>query len=135
MLRNGTKLARPEYDNILNCTIKEDDVENKLKYIFNVDEYIEEVIIKALDNSVRTNNTKELLLAVYNGKTSHQKHDANILKTKLRDEIKIFYDSIINYQITDDKDEKEYFFENEFSRRSNFIFRQTFRMDIIRFSR
>ena len=110
---NGTKLAKPEYDNILNCTVKEDDVENRLKYIFYLSTHkmIEEVIIESLDNSDKTNNTKNLLQATYNGSTPTKKFEANNLKSRLRDEIKNFNDAIKNYQTTNNKEEKDYFLE------------------------
>jgi len=109
---NGTKLAKSEYDDILNCTKKEHDVENFLKYIF-VAFPKEEVKIEIIEKSQTTENTKKLLQAVYNGSAvfCSRTLEANILKSRLRDEIKSFNDFIKNYQATENKEEKEYFFE------------------------
>ncbi|MDR0603116.1 MAG: HNH endonuclease [Bacteroidales bacterium] len=93
---NNTKLAQPKYDNILNCTNKEDDVENRLKYIF-ISFPIERIDIVALDDSAKTQNTKELLLAVYNGATPLKKLESANLRTHILNEIGDFQQLLLTY--------------------------------------
>jgi len=65
---NNTKGAQKKYDNLLNCTNKTHDVENRLKYIFKP--FPQALVqIEALDTLPETQATKELLLEVYNGAT------------------------------------------------------------------
>src|SRR4051812_16257856 len=52
---NNIKLA--QYDNILNCTTLNDDIENKLKYTFKPFPF-EKVKIEVLKNSQKTLNTQ-----------------------------------------------------------------------------
>jgi hypothetical protein len=91
---NNTKLDK--YDNILNCTNKTDDVENRLKYIFKPFP-VEQIDIVALDNSAETQNTKELLLAVYNGATPLKKLESANLRNHILNEIKDFQKLLLDY--------------------------------------
>jgi hypothetical protein len=93
---NNTKLAKAEYDNILNCTDKTHDIENRLKYIF-IPFPIEHVEIVALDNSAETQNTTELLLAIYNGTTPLKKLESANLRNHILDEIKDFQQLLHTY--------------------------------------
>jgi uncharacterized protein (TIGR02646 family) len=104
---NNTKLA--EYDNILNCTDINDDVENKLKYIFKPFPF-EEVLIKELDKSPETIATKDLLLAVYNGTTKLKNIESANLRNKLLEEIMDFQRLLCDYFIdTNSTEDLEYF--------------------------
>jgi uncharacterized protein (TIGR02646 family) len=106
---NNTKLA--QYDNILNCTNKADDIENKLKYIFNPFP-AESVQIEALDTSPETKATKELLLAVYNGTTKLKLIESSNLRNCLLNEIMDFQNLLCDYfKSTNYSEEKEYFLE------------------------
>ena len=91
---NNTKSKK--YDNILNCTDINDDVENKLKYIFKSFPY-KEVQIEALDKSTETITTKELLLEVYNGTTKLKNMGSDNLKKNINKEIGDFQDLLCDY--------------------------------------
>ena len=56
------------FKNILNCTVKEDKVEESLEYIFNPFPF-EKVNIIPTNNNDKVKNTCELLNRVYNGTT------------------------------------------------------------------
>jgi uncharacterized protein (TIGR02646 family) len=91
---NSTK--GDKYNNILNCTNKAHDVENKLKYIFNPFP-VEYVDIFALDGSAKTQNTKELLLAIYNGTTPLKKLESVNLRKCILNEIEDFQQLLLTY--------------------------------------
>ncbi|MDR2496620.1 MAG: HNH endonuclease [Tannerellaceae bacterium] len=83
-------------DKILNCTKKADDVENRLKYIFRPFP-IERIDIVALDDSAETQNTKELLLEIYNGTTPFKKLESANLRKQILDEISEFQQLLLDY--------------------------------------
>ena len=118
---NNTKLSR--HDNILNCTDINDDVENKLKYIFKPFPF-EEVYIEELDNSPKTIATKNLLLEVYNGTTNLKKIESSNLRNKLLEEIMNFQGLLCDYFFdTNTQDDLEYFLikiRGHLNRGSNF---------------
>ncbi|MDR1022206.1 MAG: HNH endonuclease [Prevotellaceae bacterium] len=93
---NNTKLAQTKYDNILNCTNKTHDVENRLQYIFSPFP-VEHIDIVALDDSAKTQNTKALLLAIYNGSTPLKKLESANLRTHILNEIKDFQQLLLSY--------------------------------------
>lgn len=98
-----------KFQNILNCTVKTDNVETDLKYIFEPLPF-EIVSIEVLKDEERVRNTRELLLAVYNGNTPQKIIESNNLREKLRDEIIDFRKYLVDYfkDIYSDED-KEYF--------------------------
>ncbi len=118
---NNTKLDK--YDDILNCTDLNDDVENKLKYIIKPFPF-EEVKIEELDNSPDTLATKELLIAVYNGTTKLKTIESANLRNKLLDEIVAFQGLLYDYFLdTNSADDLEYFLikiRGHINRASNF---------------
>jgi hypothetical protein len=105
---NNTKLDK--YDNILNCTDANHKVEENLRYKFKPFP-LEKVEIEPLDNSDKIINTKELLLAVYNGTTTPlKKLESANLRNKLLEEIKLFQQNLIDYfNDTNDANDKAYF--------------------------
>jgi len=93
---NNTKLAKPQYDSILNCTIEGDKVEYKIKY--HIDPFPKEKAeIKPLSNDPRVLNTVGLLLEVYNGTTALKKIESANLRSKLLKEIRAFQDLIFEF--------------------------------------
>ena len=117
---NNTKLDK--YDNILNCTDKTHDVENRLKYTIKPFPK-EKVQIEALENSQKTTRTKDLLLAIYNGTTYLKQKEAEILINKLIDEVFDFQKYLLDYFKTDSEEDKNYFLikiKNHISPSSNF---------------
>ena len=94
---NSTKLVK--FENILNCTDLDDDIEKKLKYYCktfpNTDN---QVIIEALDSDEKVINTKLLLLAVFLGTENPNKINESInLRKYLIKEMKKFEDDVIAY--------------------------------------
>ena len=104
---NNTKSKK--YDNILNCTDINDDVENKLKYI--IDPYpFAKAQIEALDKSTETITTKELLLEVYNGTTKLKTTESANLRKKLLKEIRDFQGLLCDYfEDTNSPEDLKYF--------------------------
>lgn len=92
---NNTKLA--QFDNILNCTDVNDDVENALKYEVKLFPH-EPVKIEALNNDPRTEKTRALLLAVFNGTGTKNKILASgNLRDKLLKELRDYQDYLCEY--------------------------------------
>ena len=116
---NNTKLDK--YNEILNCTDASDDVENRLKYIF---EPIDKVIkIEALDAEQKTTNTKKLLIAVYNGTTPLKKLDIENLIEYLENEIDNFQNKLKKYLNAKTTEAKDFYLpkvQEHLSRASNF---------------
>jgi len=104
---NNTKLGG--FDNILNCIDKDEDIENKLKYIFKPFPF-ERVEIELLDDSDRSKNTRELLLSVYNGTTPVKIIESASLRNNLLKEIMSFQKNLLDYfEDTNDTNDREYF--------------------------
>jgi hypothetical protein len=86
---NNTKLAKIEYDEILNCTVLIDQVDVAIRY--QIDPFpMEEAIITAMMDSQKVHNTVNLLNAVYNGTTVLKKIEAANLRSKLLKDIRRF---------------------------------------------
>ncbi|GBC62810.1 HNH endonuclease [Desulfonema ishimotonii] len=83
---NNTKLAKPEYDHILNCTDPEHDVENRIRYEIKPFPK-EKAHITALDEAAEVRNTVFLLEAVYNGTTPLKSIESENIRKNLLDEI------------------------------------------------
>lgn len=93
---NNSKLAIPEYDNILNCTIETDCVDSKIKYI--IKPFPGELAeISAIENNIKVNNTVDLLIRVYNGTTPQKKIESANIRSKLLKEIRKFQDLLFEY--------------------------------------
>lgn len=106
---NNTKLAKPEYDNILNCTVKSDEVETKMKYWIHPFPH-ELVQITELEDSIKVKNTAKLLDEVYNGTTILKLIESSNIRKKLLSEIRKFQDLLFKYK--DDaysEEDKEWF--------------------------
>jgi uncharacterized protein (TIGR02646 family) len=91
---NNTKLAA--YNNILNCTDPDECIEEKLRYKCKPFSH-EDVEIEALSDTQRTQETRDLILAIFNGTTTLKKLEANNLRAKLLTEIENFQDQLIDY--------------------------------------
>lgn len=103
---NNIKLGR--YDNILDCTDSEHDVENWIRYYVDMFPRASVQITAKRDDEI-VKNTVELLNNVYNG-TTHQKvfESRNIVK-QLQEELMEFQKNLWDYDKTEDKDNKEYY--------------------------
>lgn len=105
---NNTKLAKPEYDSILNCTDLTDDVEQQLKYEFKPFPH-EKVSISAVNQqNTKAINTKNLLNAVFNGTTTLKNIEADNLRKQLLKEIKNYQDYLISYDEACDEEDKHH---------------------------
>lgn len=103
---NNIKLAK--FVNILNCIVELDNVETDLRYAFEPLPF-ELVSIEALKDDERVINTRELLLAVYNGTTPLKLIESSNLRDKLLDEIIDFRKFLINYfKYGDSEEDREY---------------------------
>jgi uncharacterized protein (TIGR02646 family) len=91
---NNTKLAA--YNNILNCTDPNDRIEDKLHYSFKPFPY-EKVEIEVLDDSQQTQETRDLILAIFNGTTPLKKLESDNLRAKLLKEVQDFQESLTAY--------------------------------------
>jgi len=119
---NSIKLA--SYDNILDCTKENDNVDIDLKYTFKPFPF-EKVKIEALKDTEKVKTTKNLLIAVYNGTTKLKKLESANLRNSLLEEIMKFQRLLKEYfEISeDDNDGREYFrikIRNELGITSNF---------------
>lgn len=109
---NGIKSNR--YKNLLNCTVKEDKVDERIKYDYNFKAKLpkNKIIIEAHTNDIQTLNTVELLQLVYQGcsntsdVTDIRGHQAGSIRQELFNELSKFSTHINEYYFTDDEDEK-----------------------------
>jgi hypothetical protein len=106
---NNTKLDK--FDDILNCTVLEEDVEGAIH--LKMDPYpFANVQVSARKNNHRVDLTIELLKLVYNGSTDLKSHEAINLRKKIYKEI-IDFQVLLGQYITakehnDDEALKEY---------------------------
>jgi len=118
---NNTKLAK--YDDILDCTKLEDDIENKIKYILNPFP-AESIKVEALNSEESTVSTKSLIEAVFNGTTKMKKIESANLRNFLLKDIEKFNKYIQRYQNLTDSNDKEHFLDkikSNLDKSSNFV--------------
>lgn len=101
---NNTKGDNVKYDNILNCTNPDHDVENWIKYEMKPFP-CEEVKITPLKEDEMVGNTSHLLLSIYNGTTQLKKIEAANIRKALLKEILDFQEQLLGY--AGNGDEKE----------------------------
>src|SRR5690606_29358077 len=91
---NNIKLDN--YDDIIDCTVIDEDIENRIKIMMRP--YPKEtVFIEALDQNQSTISTSELLNAVFNGTTKLKTIEASNLRNKVLEDISEFQQYLINY--------------------------------------
>jgi hypothetical protein len=102
---NNTKLAKPIYNNILNCTVETDNVETDIKYW--LDPFPKELVkVSAILDNEKVRNTVALLQEVYNGTTMLKQIESANLRTKMLKEIRFFQDLLFQFyddSYTDDE--------------------------------
>jgi uncharacterized protein (TIGR02646 family) len=105
---NNIKGAK--YTDILSCTDPGDQIGSKLRYT--CDSFPDAIVnIGTLDDDSRTQSTKELVLAVFNGTTVLKKMEAANLRKNLEEEIKRFFNRIEDYLDSNCSDnDKEYLY-------------------------
>ncbi len=100
---NNTKLAKPDYDNILNCTDPRDEPENWI--VYELEPFsIEKVNLKPMvgfESNQRVINTIRLLDSVYNGTTPLKRLESSNLRAKLQREILDFSKYLNEYYSED----------------------------------
>lgn len=104
---NNTKLEK--FDNILNCTNPEHDVENWLKYEMKPFPF-EKVSITPLKEDEIVGNTARLLLEIYNGTTTLKSIEAENIRKALLKNILDFQNQLLGYaKYAEDDEEKDYY--------------------------
>ncbi|PFK43440.1 hypothetical protein COJ23_25095 [Priestia megaterium] len=91
---NNIKLAK--YDNILNCTKKEHNVDTQIHYRIYPFPAMEAEITSSNDDSI-VQDTVEFLLKVYNGHTDLKTIEAENIRSKLIEEIVSFQELLFKY--------------------------------------
>ena len=91
---------------LLNCTVKEDNVDRDIRYYIDDDLASNKIVIESLVNNIETNNSVELLKNVYSGTTNMNKFQAGVKRNKLYDELCEFTMSIQKYMRTEDDKKK-----------------------------
>jgi hypothetical protein len=96
---NNTKLAKTEYDNILNCTDSKDDPESWIEYEMKPfpKEKVNLKSAQGFESNERVANTIKLLDSVYNGTTPLKLIESSNLRNKLLSEIKDFQKYLLEY--------------------------------------
>ncbi len=95
---NNTKLDKPQYDDILNCTDMTHKVESQIHY--KMDAFPEcdvEIRPNVANPSQCILNTVALLNEIYTGTTTTKKLEANNIRKDILQEIKYFQELLINY--------------------------------------
>ncbi|PEC58439.1 hypothetical protein CN556_24885 [Bacillus wiedmannii] len=89
-------IKRNHYDNMLNCTKVEDDVENAIK--FHIDPIpFKEVEVSPLVQNEKVFQTVDLLNKVYNGTTTMKKIESNYIRQALVEEMLLFFENLTKY--------------------------------------
>jgi uncharacterized protein (TIGR02646 family) len=91
---NNSKLDN--YDDIIDCTNQDEDIENRLKITMKPFPK-ETVTIEPLDQNQSTLSTVELLNAVFNGTTKLKTIEASNLRNKILEDILDFQEYLNNY--------------------------------------
>jgi len=91
---NNTKLAK--FTNLLDCTNSDEKIEEKLTYFFKPLPF-EKVSIKTTDSDSKTLETKQLLLAIFNGTTTLKNIESDNLRKNLGSEIQGFQKNLCRY--------------------------------------
>lgn len=94
---------------LLNCTIREHNVDTIIKYELNnvANRNEDKIVISSTNNDIKTLNTVELLNKVYKGTTDLNKHHSSAIRNKIFDEIFTFKASLDKYIMMDDDYELE----------------------------
>jgi len=91
----------------LNSILKGDTVDVNIKYLLNDDFSKNQVVIEAISNDIKTQNTAQLLKDIYSGTTMQNKFQAREKRNRLYDEMCDFTNLISKYFRTEDREKKE----------------------------
>jgi len=120
---------------LLNCTVEEDGVDIKIRYMlnFNSTNREEQIVINSIYNSIKILNTVDLLKKVYRGTTALNKHQSVLIRNEIYDEIFDFQSTLDKYLISEDEEKKEELYlhaiKKGLSNKSSFT---AFKRDIVR---
>ena len=94
---------------LLNCTIKEHDVDTIIKYELDnrANRNEDKILISSVDTDIKTMNTIELLNKVYKGTTDLNKHHSAVIRNEIFDEVFTFKTALEKYIIMDDEYKKD----------------------------
>lgn len=67
---------KSDKESFLNCIVKDENIDKKIKYLLNDDLTENKVVVRAIDTDTKTKNTTELLKEVYNGTSQQNKFQA-----------------------------------------------------------
>lgn len=106
------------YKNLLNCIVKEDNVDKRIKYDINfkAESPKDKVVIEAISHDAQTLITVELLQLVYKGYSDNattknvtdlREHQAGSIRQELFNELLKFSTHIDEYYFTDDEEHKK----------------------------
>jgi uncharacterized protein (TIGR02646 family) len=103
---NNTKLAKTIFDNILNCSIHKNELDNYLKH--HIDPYPgTTAMFTVLVSEEKISNTATLLDEVFNGTTHLKKLESSNIRRTLRKELITFQELLFNYYEIYTLDEEE----------------------------
>ncbi|MFN0050250.1 MAG: hypothetical protein ACKVOU_14090 [Cytophagales bacterium] len=111
---NNNKLAKPIFDEILNCT-SEKAIDTKIKYFINPFPK-EKALISPIEDSIKVNNTVTLLNEVYNGTTVLKSIESANIRSKLLSEIRKFQDLLFEYYDDNYNEEEKIDLKNQIIR-------------------
>ena len=93
---NNIKHHKDRYDNILNCTVQAERIEEKIQYYLNP--FPTEVpVLTALENDERVHNTVNLLDNIFNGSTSVKRIESANLRNLVLKEVRHFQNLLFEY--------------------------------------
>ena len=102
---NNIKLGN--FDNMLNCTVLEDDVENAIKLSLELPFATKQVTVTSLNDDVKTLTTADLLHKVYNGTTVLKSIESHYIRESLSKELLEFIRLINDYYTAHEDNYKE----------------------------
>ena len=103
---NSTKHDKPEFDDILNCTIATDEAELAIRHTFEKDLFWEKLRFEPMRPSQRVANTIALLDEIHNGTTAGKRLEADNLRMHIFKELKRFSLLLERFLASDNADEK-----------------------------
>jgi len=105
---NQIKLSKEPF---LNCTVKEDRVDENIRYYIDDNLDKNKIVIESLVDNLKTNNSVELLKNVYSGTTDMNKFQAGVKRNRLYDELCDFTMYIQKYMRIEDDKKKRWLLE------------------------
>ena len=98
-------IKNDKYTPILDCT--RTDVDKKIAFHRYRELFEDRLDIVALDDSLETKNTADLMNEVYYGTTPQKKAEAKIIRERLSKELDEFQDCVKSYNLADGEDKKD----------------------------